>query len=214
MLDEDDGDPFLPHQPADDAEELLAHHRGQPDGGLVEEEQGRARGQRADDLDHPLLAAGQRAGGLVGEVTDAHHLEEPAGSCRRRPLGRARGGQPEQDAEESRGHLRVETRQHVLERGELAEEPAVLEGPPDALRRHHVGSEAIDPLRAEADGAGRQRGVSGDRVEERRLAGTVRADDRAHLAGVEAQGNAGDGGEPAVPHGDVVQLEKGHGYSR
>src|SRR5882672_12751004 len=39
MLDEDDGDPFLLHQPADDAEELLAYHRCQSDGGLVEEEQ-------------------------------------------------------------------------------------------------------------------------------------------------------------------------------
>jgi hypothetical protein len=56
--------------------------------------------------------------------------------------------------------------------------------------------------------------VPGDRVEERRLAGAVRADDREHLARVEAQGDAGDGGEPAVPHRDVVQLEEGHGYSR
>ena len=32
VLDEDDGDPFLPHQPADDAEQLLADGRRQPDG--------------------------------------------------------------------------------------------------------------------------------------------------------------------------------------
>src|SRR6266542_6276256 len=214
VLDEDDGDPFLLHEPADNPEKLLAYRRRQSDGGLVEEEEGGARGQRADDLDHSLLPAGQRAGGLVGEVADAHELEEPSGSRRGRPLCRARDGPPEQDAEESRGHLRVETRQHVLERGELAEEPAVLEGPPDAFRRYQVGSEAVDPLRAEADGAGRQRGVSGDRVEERGLAGAVGADDGAHLAGVDAQGDTRDRDEAAVPHGDVVQLEEGHRYSR
>src|SRR5712691_9645955 len=144
VLDEDDGDPFIAHQRADDAEKLLADRRCEPDGGLVEEEQGRARGQRAHDLDHPLLPARQLAGGLVGEMADAHQLEEPAGAARRRPLGRAGRRHAEQDAEESRGHLRVETGQHVLERGQLAEEPAVLEGAPDALRGHQVGREAVD----------------------------------------------------------------------
>ena len=136
------------------------------------------------------------------------------GSCRGRALARARRGLPEQDAEESRGHLGVETGQHVLERGELAEEPAVLEGPPDALGRHHVRSETVDALRAEADGAGGQRGMSGDRVEERGLAGAVRADDRAHLAGIDPQEDAGDRSEAAIAHGDVVELEEGHRYSR
>src|SRR3989454_2896668 len=214
VLDEDDGDPFLPHQPADDAEQLLADGRRQPDGGLVEEKERRARGGRAHDLDHALLPARQLAGGLVGEMADAHELEEPAGAARCRPLGRAGRRHAEQHSEESRGDLRVETGEHGLERGALAEEPAVLEGAPDALRGHQVGREAGDSLPAEADGAGGQHRVPRDRVEERRLAGAVRPDDRAHPAGVEAQGNAGDGGEPAVPHGDIVQLEEGHGYSR
>jgi len=38
--------------------------RRQPDGRLVEEKEGRARGQRAHDLDHPLLPARQLAGRL------------------------------------------------------------------------------------------------------------------------------------------------------
>src|SRR6266700_2783801 len=46
VLDEDDGDPFLLHEPADNPEKLLAYRRRQPDGGLVEEEEGGARGQR------------------------------------------------------------------------------------------------------------------------------------------------------------------------
>src|SRR5712691_1822127 len=144
VLDEDDGDPFLPHQPADDAEELLADRRCQPDGRLVEKEQGRARGEGADDLDHPLLPARQLAGGLVGEMADAHQLEEPAGAARGRALGGEGRRHAEQHSEESRGHLRVQTGEHVLERGQLAEEPAVLEGAPDALRGHQVGREAVD----------------------------------------------------------------------
>src|SRR5262249_13918116 len=117
-------------------------------------------------------------------------------------------------AKESRGHLGVQPGQHVLERGELAEEPTVLERPPHALRRHQVGRESIDPLVAEPDGAGGERGVSGDRVEERGLARAVGPDDGPDLAGLDAQGDAGYGGEAAVAHGDVVELEEGHGYSR
>jgi hypothetical protein len=56
--------------------------------------------------------------------------------------------------------------------------------------------------------------VSGDRVEERGLARAVRADDRAHLPGIDTQEDAGDRGEAAIPHGDVVELEEGHRYSR
>jgi hypothetical protein len=41
VLDHDDRDPLLAHEPANDAEQLLAHGRRQPDRRLVEKQQGR-----------------------------------------------------------------------------------------------------------------------------------------------------------------------------
>src|SRR4029450_8106069 len=42
----------------------------------------------------------------------------------------------------------------------------------------------------------------------------VRADDRAHLAGIDPQEDAGHRGEAAIAHGDGVELEEGHRYAR
>jgi hypothetical protein len=214
VLDQDDPDPLLPDEPPDHAEELLADGGRQADGRLVQQEERRARGERADDLDHPLLAARQGPRGLVGDVPDPHQVEELPGPGRGGPLGGTGARQPEEDPEEAARHLRVEAGQHVLERGQLVEEPSVLERPSHALRRHQVRREAVDPLAAEVDRPRGQRRMPRDRVEQRRLAGPVRPDDRPHLARLEPERHPGDRGEPSVAHGDVGQLEERHRYSR
>jgi hypothetical protein len=147
-------------------------------------------------------------------MPDAHQVEQLAGAGRGRPLDRPGRRQPEQDAEEAAWHLRVKTSQHVLQRGQLAEESPVLERPADALRRHHVRGQAVEPAAAEGDRPRAQRRVPGDRIEQRRLAGAVRPDDGPHLAGLDAERDPRDRGEPAVAHGDASQIEERHRYSR
>src|SRR3954468_13634888 len=62
-----------------------------------------------------------------------------------------------------------------------------LEGACDAARGHLAGREARDVLAAKEDPAVRGLHVAGDDVDERRLAGAVRADDPDDLALLEPQ---------------------------
>jgi len=133
VLDEDDRDPSSRTSRRMTPSSCSRTAGASPTAGSFEEKEGRRVASRAHDLDHPLLPARQLAGRLVGEMA-MPISSRSRGRARRRPLGRAGRRHAEQDAEESRGHLRVETGQHVLERGQLAEETAVLKGPPDALR--------------------------------------------------------------------------------
>src|SRR6185295_15491991 len=52
-------------------------------------------------------------------------------------------------------------------------------------------------------------GLAGDDIHHRRLAGAVRADDGAHLARLDRQGQRVKRPEPVEGDSDVVQIEKG-----
>src|SRR6185503_7742406 len=136
-------------------------------GGLVEEQQRRARHQRPGQLDALLRPVRQRRGRsprLGREPDDVERL-----LCRR--FARA---PPE----------RVTADQHVLEHAHRAEEVDVLERPRDAAADDPVRRGAQEILPVELHGARIRRVEAGDHVEDRRLAGPVRADqarDRALL---------------------------------
>ena len=68
--------------------------------------------------------------------------------------------------------------EHVLERRHLCEEPDVLERPPDPELDDRVRGLPDDLGAVEHDRAGRRHVDAGDLVEERRLAGAVRPDQR------------------------------------
>src|SRR4051794_40326289 len=98
----------------------------------------------------------------------------------------------------------MEPDQHVLECGEVREKPAILEGAANAARGDALGREALDRIALEADAAGGDRRAAGDRIEERRLAGAVRADQRADLARGDLERDAVDRLQPAEAHGEVA----------
>src|SRR5215204_5087440 len=79
---------------------------------------------------------------------------------------------------------RSATPRDVLERVQVREEPDVLEGPRDAHRGKPVRRKAGDVPALEGDAPGVGADHAGDQVEQRRLAGAVRANDRHHLRAV------------------------------
>src|SRR5690606_35118743 len=101
----------------------------------------------------------------------------------------------------------------VLERGHPGEEPDVLEGARDPgllgdAEPFHL-LEEVDPVGMVQREAPRGRLVeAGEAVEDRGLAGAVRADDRGDLALVGGERKIRDGNEAAEAHDEVLDLEQ------
>jgi hypothetical protein len=172
----------------EELEDLGARLRVQVPGGLVGEEQRGLRDERPGDR-HPLLLS---AGELVRRVVEARAqpdaLEHRPGP--RRPL-RAR------DAA-----LVDERELDVLEGGRAREEVEPLEHEPDRLvpeRRAAVGVEGRHVASADPARAARGPVQAADEVHEGRLAGARGADDRHGLAALDAQVDAAERVDRALP---------------
>src|SRR5262249_17428178 len=141
-------------------------------------------------------------------------LKQPPRSRRGLALDLTRLAAAKDKAENAARDLGMEPDQHVLENTQMAEETAVLERAAHALRGDLVRREPVDRLALEADAAGLRHGVAGDRVEERRLAGAVGADEGDDLAGRDAERDAIDGGQSAEADRDLGDLEERRALSR
>src|SRR5437870_13585149 len=75
LLDEQDGD-AEPHQLADHVPDVADERGSEPLGGLVHQDEPRARHHHAGDGEHPLLAAGHRLRGLVDALAQAGEMSE------------------------------------------------------------------------------------------------------------------------------------------
>ena len=72
--------------------------------------------------------------------------------------------------------------------------------------------QARDVVPLEADAAGCRLVDAADEIEDRRLAGAVRADDREDLALVDAEADAVDRLDAAEMHGQIFDLEQCHRF--
>src|SRR5205823_4772759 len=106
----------------------------------------------------------------------AREGEELAGFLRRLALLAADPGQAEDRSEDAALQAGVHADEHVLERRHLREEADVLKGAADTELRDCVRRLAGDVDAVEEDPARRGAVEAGEHVEERRLAGAVRAD--------------------------------------
>src|SRR5438067_3201218 len=161
LLDHEHGRP-APPDVRDDAEGRLDQRRREPQRGLVEEDQPRARHQRARDREHLLLPAGERA----------RRLPPPLGEDRE--VGR--------DALEVVLHLAAVTADvgahlEVFPHGQVREDAAALGAVGDAGPEDRGGGGAVDRRAVEDDAPARRPEQPGDRAQRRRLARAVRADE-------------------------------------
>jgi hypothetical protein len=141
------------HDPLDpdpvESHALLSPHRGQAQAHLVDQQQPRARHQRAAEAEHLLLAAGEHPGQAAEALLQlGQHRDDVA-------LGPAVLG-PRQA--------------QVLADGEVEEERAVLGDQRDALAGQPAGGPAADVGALEGDRPGQRLDQPGDRRERRRLA--------------------------------------------
>ena len=96
----------------------------------------------------------------------------------------------------------------VLEHGHVRPQMDVLEGAGDAARGDVARWQAGRSLAAELDLAARQRQHAGDQVEDRALAGAVRADQADDLARPDLEADLVDRDQAAEPLARLVDLEQ------
>ena len=117
-------------------------------------------------------------------------------------------GNAEQRRQEPAVSSAVEPEQHVLEDRHRAEEPDVLEGPADPERGASIRGKVADLAAAEANvpGVGAER--ARHEVEEGRLAGAVRSDDRVDPAGLDREIELREHDELPEASGEPVNREQ------
>ena len=143
--DQDDRDPELVAQSADQRQQVLRLDRVHARVGLVEQQDLRLDADRPRDLEPTLVAVRQVAGrrgraGRRARTARAAPWLDASSSALGAPEGRAR----EQRAEQRRLRPALERDLDVVEHRQVAEQPDVLEGPADAQPRDLVGRRAGD----------------------------------------------------------------------
>src|SRR6266571_5879263 len=204
VLDEQYRDSLLVADAVHEVDELRRLLRVHAGGRLVEQHPLRIERECASYLETALVAVGQVAGVLVVHLADSHELEQVAGRAVRSALLVTLPRQAEHRARDARAQVRVHRDHDVLFGGHQVEQSDVLECAGQAQRGDLVRGPAGDIDVAEIDAAGGRPVQAGEHVEERRLAGTVRAD-QAHdgaLGNIEC--HVVDGDQAAEGDDDVV----------
>ena len=177
------------------ADQLVDLGRPQPRHHLVEQQQRRARRERARHLQPPAIGERQVRGEERRLAGEAQALENGQG---------ARAGAGDGAFAVQRAHDRV------VEHREPRERLDELEGAADAGRAHPVRRQAADRAPAETDRAGVRPMQAGDEVEERRLAGAVRADERGDRVALDREGRPRDRAQAAKRLADLFDFEERH----
>ena len=200
MLDQQDRQPTL-LQRADDTEHLGSLGFVHPRRRLIEQQQSRVQRKGASDLQPAAIGIGQAERRMIEtrQQPIAEQAEDVAQfgiKCCLLPRdsrwlhqGKRQLDQWPNNGRRTTNHIqsRMRTDQHVVAHTEIGEHAPMLEGTGQPERgdtiRRHAGNVAAGKHNA----AGVRGIVAGNEVEQRRLAGTVRADDRHQFTGIERQ---------------------------
>src|SRR6266545_738121 len=193
LLDEEDGDAAA-HELADHVPDVADERGGEPLGGLVHQDEPRARHHHASDGEHLLLAAGQRLGVLVDTLGEPREmLEDLLEACPAQRRGAA-------------GHGR-EPQLEVLAHGEAREDAPVLRHEADAPPRDLVRRQPGQVAALEVDGASGGLDEAHPGLHERGLAHAVLAEERHRLAFLHLEGHAEEDRRGAVARVEVADAE-------
>src|SRR5215510_7377296 len=196
VLDEEHGDaeradlPELRHEPR-------GLHRVHAGDRLVEQQEPRPRGERDCDLEQALLPVGEGAPELVRARAEADELQDAPGLRLEPALLAGDRGQAEEDRERPLRRAQMKADQDVLEHATPAENARLLERAHKAELGDAVGFQAVQAGATEDDLAYSRREIAGDRIERRRLAGAVGADEGENLPLPHLEAQVVDGEEAA-----------------
>ena len=169
MLDEQDRD--VGRQGVDGLEDLLPLAFGNAGDRLVEQQHARPAGERQRDLEQAALAVGERMDRLV------HDLGEAKARQQRLALGGDRGVVAERaPPARARAAMHGDRERQRRQRRQRVEQLVDLEGADDAAANPLVRGERRDVVAVEQDRPGGRLENAGEQVDQRRLAGAVRAD--------------------------------------
>jgi len=182
VLDQQNGDPEFVADVEDETGDVLRLFLVHPGDDLVEQNDLRIGGERAGEFDPLLLAVGQRPDDLVADVLDLQELDDFLRALAGEHLLAARAAEVKHRFQDTGLQTPVLAHQNVVHDRSVLEQCEVLEGASDAEAHIIVRGDArhVAPVDEYPSGTGRQH--PRDQVEERRLAGAVRADDRNDLA--------------------------------
>ena len=179
---------------------------------LVEEQQARRVDDRPRELDHPRYPDRQRPRELLAhrhQTAPLEHLLHPCPSVALAPAASRRVDEVGEEAPTAAPPL--ERGQDVVLDREPPERLHPLEGAaqpaPGPCRGRHPG----EVTTREHDAPVVRRAHTGHHVEQRRLAGTIRADDAQHLARVGVERHAVERGDATEAHRDAVEPQLGLG---
>ena len=198
MLDEQDRDAAPVANGADFLAERIDLLVIEPGGRLVEQKQLRPDRERAGELDPLAHAERQFADRPVGDALRARIPRSARPPARRAAAPRApREASASALARKPPRAKRMRADPHVVARRHGREQRDVLEGARDAERGDLVPRHARKRPAVEPDRAGVRLVEAGDAVEQRRLAGAVRADQAADRAGRDREADVVERGDAA-----------------
>jgi hypothetical protein len=206
VFDEEDGGVALGDHRRDDVGEVRRLVVVEAGGRLVEQEQRETAGWSSSPAPTPAVPCRQRSDRAVSQG------RELAGT--QRAVDRfGDAGRFAATAEELAHRARAyeagfETEGHVLGHRHRGEQLHLLECAAQPPLRSPGGTQVSDVLTEEADGSGRRRDEAGAGVEERALAGAVRADEPDEHAGRNLQRHLVQRGDSAETDGESVDFER------
>ena len=176
-------------------------------GGLVQEQHRRRGGHGPGDRDETALPVGELGRKAAQERPDVELVDAGERRLRQRQV-------PGVDdvSEVRQGPARVGRGAQVLGDGQVLEDLQGLERAGHPGARPSVGRQAIESPAVEHHLA-RVLDETGGRVHERRLAGTVGADEPDDLPGLDRHADVADGGDAAVADRQIADLEATWGHA-
>src|SRR3954465_14117309 len=190
LLDEEDGDAMLVADAADHSADFLHHPRREAEKRLVDHQELRPRHQAARDRHHLLLAAGEGVREL--RATLPEQGKKAFEACERFVAMRA-------------GTRVVGAEEHVVVHAEKRKQPPALEDMGNADARSPVGRHGLNALAIETNAARHGTQQPRDRVDERGLAGAVRAEEGHDFAAADVEVGLPDHLELAIR--DIERLD-------